>query len=150
MEEIKESDLELSSFQNIKPQTNNIPIRKLNKTKNKTQSNNKKIERIRSMDYSSWDKLDVDAEILKMEIKEENEIKEILNYEKNREKLNTVIVDPDLMTHAELLHAATEARILGNDFYNAKDYEEALRYYTNSITFYPNLDAYNNRALTSK
>lgn len=102
------------------------------------------------MDYSSWDKLDVDAEILKMQISDEKEIKKNLKYEKEKEKLNTVIVKPDLMSRAELEHAAMEAKNLGNDFFNEQDYEEALRYYENSITFYPTLDVYNNQALTSK
>lgn len=105
--------------------------------------------RIKSMDYQAWDKLDVDAEILKMDLEEERMKKESLNEVKRKERLNTVVLEPDIMTDAELSHAALTAKHNGNEHYRLEDYEEALVYYSDSITLKPMAATYNNRAMTS-
>lgn len=144
---MNKNDQELLTFRNSKDDCK-IPVRDPNKEfKKKTQ---KKIDRIKSMEYEKWDKFDVDAEILKMDIKEEKLVKENIKEQEEKEKLNTVVIKPDYMTEAELLHAAAQEKNRGNEFYKEGEYEEALQYYTNSLNFQSNPTVYNNRAITCK
>ncbi|GLV42074.1 Spag1 axonemal dynein assembly factor [Carabus blaptoides fortunei] len=148
IEDIKRNDEELTSFREIKTASNEIPIRQLKPLENQ---NSKMTEtaRIKSMDYQAWDKLDVDAEILKLDLEEERLKKENANEVKRRERLNRVVIDPDVMTDAELSHAAVKARHSGNDHFRLEDYEEALMYYSDSLTLMPTAATYNNRAMTN-
>lgn len=140
------NDAELSSF-NTKDDYNDVPIRGIETAKKSAEN---KPERIKSMDYARWDKLDVDAEILKSEIEEEKIKKQYLKRQQEKEKLNTVVVKPEYMTETELTHSAEQERTRGNEFYRSGDYEEALSYYSNSLSFRPSIAVYNNRAITCK
>lgn len=146
MDNINKNDKELLSFQGIKPPANNLPIRKSKKGKKTV---DKKPDRIKSMDYDKWDKLDVDAEILKMDLAEERQKDNAVKEAEKKEKMNIVTLDPDVMTNAELIHASEQARIAGNESFKLGEYEEALQYYTNSLAILPTAAGYNNRAITS-
>lgn len=45
---------------------------------------------------------------------------------------------------------AKREKELGNEFFNSKDYEEALRHYNTSISIHSTLEAKNNRAMSCK
>lgn len=54
------------------------------------------------------------------------------------------------LTATELSVMADQERNIGNEAYRAGDYEEALIRYNSSIKINSTVNAYNNRAITSK
>ncbi|XP_011879446.1 PREDICTED: sperm-associated antigen 1 [Vollenhovia emeryi] len=124
----------------------------------KTRLNEKKRDkprRIASCDYASWDKYDVDTEINRIDLRDEQrqaEMKEIQEQQKERDKMNEMAhkmtVDKLSLTGTEINVMAEQEREKGNEAFRAADYEEALRHYNASIDADSNLNAYNNRAMT--
>lgn len=55
----------------------------------------------------------------------------------------------DLKAEERQLRAVREKE-KGNEAFNAKDYEEAIVYYTNSLSYEPMAASYNNRAAAGK
>ncbi|XP_011063061.1 PREDICTED: uncharacterized protein LOC105151201 [Acromyrmex echinatior] len=131
---------------------------KTNTTKvKKTNINEKKCKpkRIASCDYGAWDKYDVDTEINRIDLQDEQrqaEMKRIQEQRKELDKMNkmtykTTVGKPSL-TGTEINVMAEQEREKGNEAFRAADYEEALRHYNASIDLDSNLNAYNNRAMT--
>lgn len=122
-----------------------VPVRKSTSNIDNVAPTDQNPKRIASTDYASWDKYDVDTEILKMDIAEE----------KLKEQATTQTIDKpektvkfnEFRTFAEAIYESNREREKGNEYFKAGDYLDALRHYTNSLTCHSNIHAYNNRAL---
>lgn len=128
---------------------------KVEKTKVKIDTDNKN-NRIKSGDYKSWDKFDVDKELLKLDLDEERKAEECAKKKrelekKKKEQKNIEIVNPDAAvnyTNTEQLVLANQAKDRGNECFKSGDLNNALKYYGVSIKLCPTANAYNNRAMT--
>lgn len=106
----------------------------------------KKEERIKSSDYTGWDKYDPDTELLKMELEEQKANKPFLEQPKIKPKKSVSF--NSFATEAEALFVSDREREQGNESFKAGEFEEALYHYTNSIRSKCNVDNLNNRAAT--
>uniref|UniRef100_H3D704 Sperm associated antigen 1 n=1 Tax=Tetraodon nigroviridis TaxID=99883 RepID=H3D704_TETNG len=97
----------------------------------------------RPRDYREWDKFDVETECEKINQSVKNEPPAKIN--NSCLKIKTQ-VDASLLTEREKLHLANNEKILGNEAFVARDYEEAVAYYSRSLSIIPTVAAYNNRA----
>ncbi|KAK2495945.1 hypothetical protein MC885_010062, partial [Smutsia gigantea] len=93
-------------------------------------------------DYAEWDKFDVEEECSKID--ENYKEKTVVN-KSHLSKIETTIVTAGL-TEKEKDFLATHEKEKGNEAFNSGDYEEAVMYYTRSISVLPTVVAYNNRA----
>ncbi|XP_076481132.1 spag1 axonemal dynein assembly factor [Bombus vancouverensis nearcticus] len=105
--------------------------------------------------YAAWDKYDVDTELNKIDLQDEQqkvEAKRLLQKQKKiiqEKKLQkNAIINKAALTGTELDVMAEEERGKGNEAFRAGDYEEALEHYNTSIKMNSNIIAYNNRAMT--
>ncbi|KAF1387397.1 hypothetical protein PFLUV_G00078270 [Perca fluviatilis] len=95
-------------------------------------------------DYREWDKFDVEKECEEIDGNSvKNDPAAIINT--GHPKLKTK-VDASLLTQQEKLLLSTREKDKGNEAFRAKDYEEAVAYYSRSLSIIPTLPAYNNRA----
>lgn len=144
----------------MKIKTNLPDVRKVNETekpKNDKNENDKpKVNRIRSWDYAAWDKYDPEVELVREQLEEEKLKKEKLKKEaqekiKNvqKKKKSVCFDDTENLTETESLILSNREKDLGNECFKANDFEEAKKYYTNSIKLRPTAAAYNNRCITS-
>lgn len=101
--------------------------------------------RIKSTDYASWDKYDVDTECLKIDLEEEKLKKTI----KLDNKTNVIKPAVQFSTNAEAEFEANREKIKGNESYKNNDYEQAIEHYTNSIKIKPVSTTYTNRAIAN-
>ncbi|XP_051812528.1 sperm-associated antigen 1-like isoform X2 [Acanthochromis polyacanthus] len=95
-------------------------------------------------DYREWDKFDVEKECEKIDESVVNtDPPAILNtgYPKIKTK-----VDVSLLPQQEKLLLANREKDKGNEAFRAKDYGEAVAYYSRSLSIIPTVAAYNNRA----
>ncbi|XP_056289522.1 sperm-associated antigen 1-like [Pseudoliparis swirei] len=101
-------------------------------------------KRTRPRDYGEWDKFDVEKECEKIDV---NLVKgapaAVVNT--RRPKIKTT-VNASLLSEQEKLPLANLERTKGNEAFRAKDYEEAVAYYSRSLSITPTVAAYNNRA----
>lgn len=151
IDDIKQHDKVFSEIKPKKPKSE-PPIRKQN-VKGEVLKN-KPSERIKSTDYNKWDKYDADAAELKIELDEERQ-KEIVEAKnkKNSEKAKLIEViddEADELTEFERDRLSLKFKERGNEAVKAKDYEEALREYSQSIKIKKTAAALNNRALVRK
>ncbi|XP_042280003.1 sperm-associated antigen 1-like [Thunnus maccoyii] len=88
-------------------------------------------------DYQEWDKFDVDKECERIDG----------NIVRNDQpaKVRTK-VDTSLLTQQEKLILANREKDKGNEAFRANDYEEAVTYYSRSLSIMSTVAAYNNRA----
>ncbi|XP_038280775.1 sperm-associated antigen 1 isoform X3 [Canis lupus familiaris] len=94
-------------------------------------------------DYAEWDKFDVEKECSKID--EDYKEKTVVNNKSYLSKIETRIGTAGL-TEKEKTCLATREKEKGNEAFNSGDYEEAVMYYTRSISVLPTVVAYNNRA----
>ncbi|XP_044905830.1 sperm-associated antigen 1 isoform X2 [Felis catus] len=94
-------------------------------------------------DYAEWDKFDVEKECSKID--EDYKEKAVINNKSHLSKIETRI-DTAGLTEKEKTSLATREKEKGNEAFKSGDYEEAVMYYTRSISVLPNVVAYNNRA----
>uniref|UniRef100_A0A2K6FY71 Sperm-associated antigen 1 n=1 Tax=Propithecus coquereli TaxID=379532 RepID=A0A2K6FY71_PROCO len=94
-------------------------------------------------DYSEWDKFDVEKECLKID--EDYREKTVVDNKSHLSKIEKRI-DTTGLTEKEKDFLATREKEKGNEAFNSGDYEEAVMYYTRSISALPTVAAYNNRA----
>nr|XP_012617477.2 sperm-associated antigen 1 [Microcebus murinus]XP_020144524.1 sperm-associated antigen 1 [Microcebus murinus]XP_020144525.1 sperm-associated antigen 1 [Microcebus murinus]XP_020144526.1 sperm-associated antigen 1 [Microcebus murinus] len=94
-------------------------------------------------DYAEWDKFDVEKECLKID--EDYKEKIIVDNKSHLSKIEKKI-DTTGLTEKEKDFLATREKEKGNEAFNSGDYEEAVMYYTRSISALPTVAAYNNRA----
>ncbi|KAM7359207.1 sperm-associated antigen 1-like isoform 2-T2 [Cochliomyia hominivorax] len=175
--DIKTTDKKLKNLKNTE-ESHIPPIRQMgcisqimeNKEKSSGPSNSskhiKKSQRIKSTDYGQWDKYDVEEEILRLDLAEERKQEEVerknrLNAEKFiKEPLKIMEIKEDLdseklskqwshLTDIEREKLSEEYRLRGNEYYRAKEFDNALNEYTRAIEISQEkaIAAYNNRAL---
>ncbi|KAM9198636.1 sperm-associated antigen 1 [Dugong dugon] len=113
-----------------------LPVGKEKYSKSKPAK--KKIPR----DYAEWDKFDVEKECSKID--EDYKENTVIN-KSHLSKIETRI-DTAGLTDREKDFLATREKEKGNEAFNSRDYEEAVKYYTRSISVLPTVAAYNNRA----
>ncbi|XP_019498110.1 PREDICTED: sperm-associated antigen 1 [Hipposideros armiger] len=94
-------------------------------------------------DYAEWDKFDVEKECSKID--EGYKEKTAVNNKSHLSKIETRI-DTAGLTEKEKDFLATREKEKGNEAFNSGDYEEAVKYYTRSLSVLPTIAAYNNRA----
>ncbi|XP_008573006.1 PREDICTED: sperm-associated antigen 1 [Galeopterus variegatus] len=94
-------------------------------------------------DYAEWDKFDVEKECSKID--EDYKEKTVVDNKSHLSKIETRI-DTGGLTEKEKDFVATREKEKGNEAFNSGDYEEAVMYYTRSISALPTVAAYNNRA----
>ncbi|XP_054983325.1 sperm-associated antigen 1 [Sorex araneus] len=116
---------------------NSLCDRKEKHTKSKPAK--KKIPR----DYAEWDKFDVEKECSKLD--EDYKEKTVINNKLHLSKIETSI-DITGLTEKERDVLATREREKGNEAFHSGDYEEAVMYYTRSLSALPSVAAYSNRA----
>ncbi|XP_022358086.1 sperm-associated antigen 1 [Enhydra lutris kenyoni] len=106
-------------------------------------SNSRRPKKKIPRDYAEWDKFDVEKECSKID--EDYKEKTIVNNKSHLSKIETRI-DTAGLTEKEKTFLATHEKEKGNEAFNSGDYEEAVMYYTRSISVLPTVAAYNNRA----
>uniref|UniRef100_A0A3B4FBP5 Uncharacterized protein n=1 Tax=Pundamilia nyererei TaxID=303518 RepID=A0A3B4FBP5_9CICH len=95
-------------------------------------------------DYREWDKFDVEKECEKIEEDvDKTDPPAIIN--SGHPKIKTQ-VDTSLLSQQEKLFLANREKDKGNEAFRAKDYEEAVTYYSRSLSIITTVAAYNNRA----
>ncbi|XP_012727966.2 sperm-associated antigen 1 [Fundulus heteroclitus] len=101
-------------------------------------------KRILPRDYQEWDKFDVEGECEKIDGNMlKNDPPAILNTGNPNIKRE---VDASLLSQQEKLLLANREKDKGNEAFRANDYEEAVAYYTRSLSILATVSAYNNRA----
>ncbi|CAB1321403.1 unnamed protein product [Coregonus sp. 'balchen'] len=94
--------------------------------------------------YIEWDQYDVDRECDKIDGNvTTKDPPAIINsrYLKIRSKMNTTA-----LTEQEKVLVANREKVKGNEAFKANDYEEAVVYYSRSLSVVPTVAGYNNRA----
>ena len=129
------------------------PIRKVKAIgKNTSETSQKPDEKIKSTDYVKWEKFDAEAAELKIDLDEERqrEIVDIKN-KKNCQKTKLIEevedVEVDCLTEFEKDHLSMKFKEKGNECFKAKEYDEAIKEYTQSLRLKKTAAAFNNRAL---
>lgn len=142
---------------NIKPASKpEIPVRKMKDTSAIPSSKSSRhVERIKSTDYEKWEKFDAEAAELKIDLDEERQRELVETKNKiNLEKRNLIEVmedvEVDCLSQLEKDHLSLKFKEKGNECYKAKDYDEAIKEYTQSIRIKPTAAAFNNRALVCR
>ncbi|CAO2602502.1 Sperm-associated antigen 1 [Lemmus lemmus] len=106
-------------------------------------SKSKPVKKKIPRDYAEWDKFDVEKECSKID--EDYKEKTIVNNKAHLSKIETKL-DTAGLTEKEKHFLANREREKGNEAFHAGDYEEAVMYYTRSLSALPTVSAYNNRA----
>nr|XP_060631646.1 sperm-associated antigen 1 [Anolis sagrei ordinatus] len=112
------------------------------KPSKKSQVKKKNIPR----DYKEWDKFDVETECANIDGNEGNTFSKS-SFNVNA-KLPKMEVDTTGMTTKEKSLVANREKEKGNEAFVTGDYKEAIAYYIRSISAYPTVAAYNNKAQT--
>lgn len=151
LEQMKEVD---GKVKEIQPKVRQeIPIRKARNVKETNETNQtKQVEKIKSLDYNKWDKYDVDAAVMKIDLEEERQRELVaMKNKKNAEKTTLIeeIVDDevDALSEFEKEHLACKFKEKGNECFKAKEFDEAIKEYTQSLRIKKTAAAFNNRAL---
>ncbi|KAK6165356.1 hypothetical protein SNE40_022298 [Patella caerulea] len=101
--------------------------------------------------YSDWDKIDVDKELDNIDQEEERKQKdqeENKNIRTNKKIVDiSTTVDSEGLSYDEICIRAGREKDKGNEAFKCNDYEEALLYYTRSLSLVQTANLYNNRAL---
>ncbi|XP_057691236.1 sperm-associated antigen 1-like isoform X2 [Corythoichthys intestinalis] len=98
-------------------------------------------KRIQPRDYREWDKFDVEKECQKIDGDVSRNDKPAIKSSNLKTKL-----DSSALTTEVRQRLAEREKDKGNDAFRANDYEEAIAYYSRSISIMPTVVAYNNRA----
>ncbi|KAM5281043.1 sperm-associated antigen 1 [Ctenodactylus gundi] len=121
----------------VRSSNSSLPVAKEKSSESKPAK--KKIPR----DYAEWDKFDVEKECSKVD--GDYKEKTVVDNKLHLSKIKTRI-DATGLTKKEKHVLATREKEKGNEAFNSGDYEEAVMYYTRSISALPTAAAYNNRA----
>ncbi|XP_004680064.1 PREDICTED: sperm-associated antigen 1 [Condylura cristata] len=106
-------------------------------------SKNRPAKKKMPRDYAEWDKFDVEKECSKID--DDYKEKTVVNNKSHLSKIETRI-DIAGLTELEITSLAIREKEKGNEAFNSGDFEEAVMYYTRSISVLPTAVAYNNRA----
>ncbi|XP_041464740.1 sperm-associated antigen 1-like isoform X2 [Lytechinus variegatus] len=105
-------------------------------------------ERIKGSDFRQWDKYNADEEEARVDDKDGGmkAAYEKLSNARSAAEARTNI-DTSGMTDRERESVANREKDKGNEAFRASDYQEAILYYTRSLSVVPSAPAYNNRSL---
>ncbi|XP_068093829.1 sperm-associated antigen 1 [Hyperolius riggenbachi] len=96
-------------------------------------------------DYREWDRFDVEKELSKAEESPENSDQSKTVTNAAATKINKSVDTSGLSSEQKSILAEREKE-KGNEAFRSGDYEEAIMYYSRSISIVPSAGAYNNRA----
>lgn len=153
LEEMKKVD---SKVKEILPKVQpEIPIRKARNVEEASGADLRPAEKINSMDYSKWDKFDVDAAVMKIDLEEERQRELVaMKNKKNNEKTTLIeeIADDevDCLSEFEKDYLSSKFKEKGNECFKVKEYDEAIKEYTQSLRIKKTAASFNNRALICK
>ncbi|KAG9478762.1 sperm-associated antigen 1 [Eleutherodactylus coqui] len=96
-------------------------------------------------DYRDWDRFDIEEELTKIDKGKENneQSKTVINAAATKIKKT---VDTTGIGQEQKKLLAEREKDKGNEAFRSGDYEEAIAYYSRSISILPSVAAYNNRA----
>ncbi|XP_056378377.1 sperm-associated antigen 1 isoform X3 [Hyla sarda] len=129
---------------NLPPIRNSSNAPATNKQKGKEyQSAGSKVPR----DYRDWDRLDIEKELSEIDKSKDNveQSKTVINTTASKIKKNVATKGISLEQKRSL---AEREKDKGNEAFRSGDFEEAILYYSRSISVLPTAVAYNNRAQT--
>ncbi|XP_053736390.1 sperm-associated antigen 1-like [Synchiropus splendidus] len=133
-------DLERDTLPPVRGANCSVPVCKNSAAKQKRNTT-------KPRDYREWDKFDVEKECQKIDGDPvATETPAIKNAGHNKIKTS---VETSRRTTQEKLILANHEKDKGNEAFRAHDYEEAVAYYSRSISIIPTVVAYNNRAQAS-
>ncbi|XP_046703075.1 sperm-associated antigen 1 isoform X1 [Silurus meridionalis] len=138
-----EQQLKQSPLFNAKtlPPVNN---RTLQKPKNTTATSTHRERSAVPRAYSDWDRFDVDKECAKIEEGvNNNDAPAVINSAHADIKQH---IDTSALTPQEKCVLATREKEKGNESFRANDWNEAIVYYTRSLSILPTVAGFNNRA----
>ncbi|XP_055067651.2 sperm-associated antigen 1 [Misgurnus anguillicaudatus] len=94
--------------------------------------------------YRDWDRFDVETECAKIDESEVKSSPEVIT----RPDITTIkhTINHTALTDQEKVALACREKNKGNESFRSGDYEEAVVYYTRSLSLVPSAAAYNNRA----
>uniref|UniRef100_A0A087XZH1 Sperm associated antigen 1 n=1 Tax=Poecilia formosa TaxID=48698 RepID=A0A087XZH1_POEFO len=98
-------------------------------------------KRVVPRDYQEWDKFNVEEECGKVDGHLDPPARLNSGHLNIRRE-----VDASCNSHQEKLLLANREKDKGNEAFRANDYEEAVAYYSRSLSIFPTVNAYNNRA----
>lgn len=99
-------------------------------------------KRVMPRDYKEWDKVDIDAELEKVDNSSSSK------KEMSKEKDNLISrIDTSGLSEEEKERKANREKDKGNEAFRSHDFEESVTYYSRSISLLPNAASFNNRAL---
>ncbi|XP_068179654.1 sperm-associated antigen 1-like [Antennarius striatus] len=133
-------DLMKENVPHVRVSNSTIPLSKNTITKKKRNPSKRPLPR----DFREWDKFDVEKECEAIdEIVAKNDPPAYINTELPKVKTKE---DASLLTQQEKLILANHEKDKGNEAFRAKDYKEAVVYYSRSLSVLPTVAAYGNRA----
>ncbi|XP_011303067.1 sperm-associated antigen 1 [Fopius arisanus] len=150
---LREKDLEDGKALDL---TDTIPqpeIRKITDRSKKSRSGeqSKNSQRIKSCDYSAWDKYDVDTEVNRIDLRSEQEVvraKQVQRKMREKKLAEKEAINKLALTGTEITVLAEKEKEKGNEAFRVGDYEEALQQYSLSLEINATINGYNNRAIT--
>lgn len=140
---IKEAGDILEGDENLPPIRSTNVI--LEGKKQKKVSGENKNKRVMPRDYNEWAKVDIDAELEKVDSDKNDETSKV----SKKSNLNGVTLDIDSsgMSEEQRQIRANREKDKGNEAFRSHDFEESVAYYSRSISLSPLAASYNNRAL---
>ncbi|XP_055766865.1 sperm-associated antigen 1-like isoform X3 [Salvelinus fontinalis] len=135
-------DLETANVPPVRGSNCSLPLKQ-----NAVSNGQKKTARTKKVlprNYIEWDQFDVDKECDKIDGNlTKKDPAEIVN---SRHPKIRSIMDTTALTEQEKVLVANREKDKGNEAFKANDYEEAVVYYTRSLSVVPTVAGYNNRA----
>ncbi|XP_063055636.1 sperm-associated antigen 1 [Engraulis encrasicolus] len=146
--EMRVGDVQLKQLPLFADDENVPPIRGSNCSVQGTSANGEKKKKAKKppvpRDYREWDKLDIEKECAKVDGKSTGDAtRTVINH--GRPQIQRTLRTSSL-TDQEKTVLANREKDKGNEAFKANDYEEAVAYYTRSLSIMPTVAAYNNRA----
>ncbi|KAM8810612.1 sperm-associated antigen 1 [Eudromia elegans] len=113
---------------------------------NKNLQDKKRSKKNIPRDYSEWDKFDVEKECSKIDDGCEENTSKARFFTRPSLPVIENKIDTTGMTNKEKIFIATREKEKGNEAFAVGDYMEAVTYYCRSISVWPTVAAYNNKA----
>ncbi|KAJ3333970.1 Sperm associated antigen 1 [Blyttiomyces sp. JEL0837] len=148
----------------VEPIDNDVKSKEATAASAAIAAENRRIEekkRIKSTDYRSWDRFNVDEELERLEKeaeakKTESEVDKTpkrpitaptkINADPNA-RMPVPDVKPESISSAEVVYLADLEKTKGNEAFKSQDFEDAIDYYTRSLKILPRANLYTNRAI---
>ncbi|XP_045568090.1 sperm-associated antigen 1 isoform X1 [Salmo salar] len=134
-------DLQTENVPPVRGSSCSVPLKQNSVSNGQKKTAQKKVL---PRNYTEWDQFDVDKECDKIDGNlTKNDSPAIVN---SRHKTIKSKMDATALTEREKVLVASREKDKGNEAFKANDYEEAVLYYTRSLSVLPTVAGYNNRA----